>query len=188
MTIDDFGDSGSARARATSTHRVVHERAETRVQGLHRWGIVDLPDAMATARSGIARYRLQVFPPGTNSDELRPLLLLRRWRTSGALGAFALELMASSLLPGWGVQVIILCAYVLILWYAIAASAKLRGATRRLSVARIYAVDDDDSKQKLETLARHLHDLLELDQRLGAGAIGEVEYEARWSRVYRALG
>ncbi len=184
--LDDPG-SAASRPKATSARGAHRERATTPLEGLHRWGIVELPDPIRTARSGIARYSLQVFPPGTNTEELRPLLFLRRWRVGGTIGALGLEMILGSLWPGWDSVVIIVCSYVLVLWYAVAASAKLRRRIRRLAVVRIHAGDDAVNREKLAVLSRYLNDLRRLDERLRTGDIDEVRYEAGWASVYDAI-
>jgi len=159
----------------------------TRIHGIHRWGIVDLPDAANTARSGVARYRLQLFPPGTSADELRPLVQLRRWRSWGLGAAFALEVVAPALIPGWTTVLVIAAVYLVVLGVLLTATARLRSQTGRMNVAVIQVAPDTVGNQRLLELSRLVRAMMDTDAQLCVGAIDAVEYEARWGIVYDEL-
>ena len=82
---------------------------------------------------------------------------------------------------------IIVCTYALILWYAVAASARLRNSTRRMVAVKIYVGDDSANARALGLLKQHVEALLDLDEQRRRGEIDELRYEAGWSAVYDKL-
>ena len=169
---------------------ILHTHAastEQRVHGLHRWGIVELPDSAQTVRSGVARFRLQLFPPGTNAEEVRPLVFLRRWRSYGLAGAIGLEIVAGAVVPGWTSALLIAGVYLAVLIHSLRATKRLRAATRRMNVAVMSVADDHEGKKRLGVLTRRVRALMALDTELAAGGIDLVDYEARWGAIYDDL-
>jgi hypothetical protein len=169
---------------------ILHERpasTEQRVDGLHRWGIVELPDAAQTVRSGVARYRLSLFPPGTNAEEVRPRVLLRRLRGYGLAAAISLEIVAGAVWPGWTSALLIAGVYLAGLTYLLRATQRLRAGTRRMNVAVMSVADDRVGQQRLVALTRVVRALMALDTELAAGGIDLVDYEARWGAAYEEL-
>jgi hypothetical protein len=169
---------------------ILHERpvsTEHRIDGLHRWGIVELPDAAQTVRSGVARYRLSLFPPGTNAEEVRPLIFLRRWRGYGLAGAISLEIIAGAVWPGWTTALLIAGVYLAGLVPALRTTARLRAGTRRMNVAVMNVADDREGQQRLVLLSRLVRALMALDTEFAAGGIDLVDYEARWGAMYDDL-
>lgn len=65
LTNSDTGIRRLARLNPYTEHR--------------RWGSIDLPDPMMVARTGIARYSLSVFAPGTSEVERHELRVAKRW-------------------------------------------------------------------------------------------------------------
>src|ERR1019366_1105017 len=102
----------------------------------HRdWGRVDLPDPVRTQRSGIARYRLCVYAPGTTDIERRELTVARRWWLGTASITVTAELLIASGRVGDTAASAIALAGLAVAWYWLARTRTIRHGSRTLQVA-----------------------------------------------------
>lgn len=160
--------------------------ARTPLHSHHAWGRVELPNLADVNRRGWGRYRLTVFPPGTNESERRLLALSQSW-------------------CGWGFAVALICAVVLADLRSLAALLGLgvvylaglvatRALTRRVRselrvVSAIVTCLAGESRLvgQPELFRRSLERLEQLDAESRAGRLSPVQFEAGWSAVYSAL-
>jgi hypothetical protein len=154
------------------------------LDGAHPWGSYDA----AVGRHGVRRYRLIVYPPGTNVTLQRLARLWREWPITGAaIILLAVILLGNVVAAPETVLAIAVTAYV-----GVGALLVLRAGPARVPVRSMSIVltpgstDPRDGRRYLEwqSLAQML---TRADRALTAGAISPVEHEAIWWHAYDRL-
>jgi hypothetical protein len=140
------------------------------------------------ARYGVTRYRLVVFPPGISTAQRRMLKLWRTWPLWGPTLWVGLQIagaavgMPETALIGGSMLVIATGAMI----FALAGDTRLQVRSLwAVSIAGYGNCEADERCTLLRVLARNL-DRADMD--LEEGRISPAEHEARWWRVYDALG
>jgi hypothetical protein len=152
------------------------------------WGSFETNDPASARRSGMTRYHLEVFPPGTNSDERRGLHRFRQWRLWGALAAIVGEFTIGSTSHSWQVPLYIAVVYLVGLMIGLRLTNRLRRSIHTLYVATILAGGSTFVEGDLELLQSCVTELDTLDRGRRDGVIGPVEYETGWARLYARIG
>lgn len=139
-------------------------------------------------RFGATRYRLVVFPPGIDSRQRRMLRLWRAWPLWGAALWVVLQIagaaagMPETALIGGTMLVIATGA----LTFALTGDLRLQVRSLwAISMAGYSHADVDEGCALLRALA---HTLDRADMELEEDRISPAEHEARWWRVYDAMG
>jgi MFS family permease len=151
------------------------------------WGGLEVSDPVSARRSGMTRYRLEIFPPGTNADERRGLLRFRQWRLWGALVALVGSFLIEAWLPGWQWPLYVAVAYVAGLIIGLHLTSDLRRATRTLTVATIALGGSTYVEGDLGLLESCVTELEELDSDRRGGSVTPLAYELAWSGLYGRL-
>jgi hypothetical protein len=147
------------------------------------WGHIDMPDMVSVARSGLARYRLSVYPPGTSETERHELVLARCWWIGGGFAALLGELILISLGRGLTEAASIALIWAAGAFYGLSRTTTIRHGTRVLSVVvmatsprEIFGDRDlyNECCIRLGALEEHEH----------RERLNPVEYEAIWADVY----
>lgn len=140
------------------------------------------------ARFGVTRFRLVVFPPGISTAHRRMLKVWRAWPMWGAALWVGLQIGGSMV----GMPAAALIGGTMLVIATGAMTFALTGETR-LQVRSLWAVsmagyrhaEVDERYARLRALARTL-DRADMD--LEEDRISPAEHEARWWRVYDAIG
>ncbi|HTY29225.1 MAG TPA: DUF6611 family protein [Mycobacterium sp.] len=140
------------------------------------------------ARFGVTRYRLVVFPPGIDSTQRRILRAWRAWPLWGAALWVALQIGGAAV----GMPETAFIGGTMLVIAAGASTFALIGDLR-LQVRSLWAIsmagyshaDVDEGYALLRAMA---HTLDRADMELEEGRISPAEHEARWWRVYDAIG
>jgi hypothetical protein len=148
------------------------------------WGSLEVSDAATARRSGITRYRLEIFPPGTSSVERRDLLRFRQWRLWGALAALLGEFLVGTIWPGWQGPIYIAAVYVAALLVGLELTKRLRKGIHGVTVATIQALGSTYTEGELELLESCVTDFERIDRERAAGRIDPVQYEGAWAKLY----
>lgn len=152
------------------------------------WGSLDVSDPISAHRSGITRYRLEIFPPGTNSIERRQLRRLRSWRVWAAIAALIGAILIGGWWPGWLGPTFVVALYTVVLAVGLHRTSRLRRATRTVSAALVViggappVIEGD-----FDLLEFCAADLEALDRSRLDGEVTPVDYELEWSRMYQQL-
>jgi hypothetical protein len=150
------------------------------------WGRIDLPDPVRTARSGIARYRLCVYAPGTTDGERRELALARRWWYGSVSLTLGVELVVASGHLGAAAASVVALAGLAVAWYWLARTRTIRGGTRALQVA-VVMVGSREVIGDAALFGQCRRELAVMDHAMGLGTTTPVEMEATWAAVYERL-
>jgi hypothetical protein len=151
------------------------------------WGRLDLPDPVRMARSGIARYRLSVYAPGTSDFERYELITAKRWWLGSAAVTLAVELVVAS--ASWGVPVASLGALsgLGVAWYWLARTRSIRHRTRSLTVAVVMIGGPREVIGDPVLFGDCRRQLALVDGHAGAPAMSPVDRETIWAAVYERL-
>jgi hypothetical protein len=180
MSSADNAEAGGFRARSRDPLAYLEP-------GSRAWGGIDITDAVAAHRSGFLRYRLEVLAPGTNATERRDLRIFRRVRLWGAIAALVAEMLAGSIWPGAvGILAIIGC-YLVVVFYWLHRTSRIRRSIRRASIAVVLRGEPGGVIGDFDLFADCVNSLRELDGLSAAGTVSPVAYELSWSRVYSRL-
>jgi hypothetical protein len=156
------------------------------LEGRSAWGTIEVPNLADITRRGWGRYRLTVYPPGTNAAERRRLGFYRAWAGWGALAALLAEIVFADLRSPRALVAIA----VVYLAGAVAGnvrSRRLRAELRQVSVIVTCLAGDTRTIGEPQLLRRSLTRLEELDEASHAGRLGPVQFEAGWAEVYNSL-
>jgi hypothetical protein len=148
------------------------------------WGSLEVSDLATARRSGVTRYRLEIFPPGTNSVERRELLRFRQWRLWGALAALLGEFLVGTIWPGWMGPIYIAVAYIAALMFGLQLTKRLRKSLRGVTVATILAGGSTYTEGEMGLLQSCVADFERLDREYAEGLISPVQYESAWANLY----
>ena len=151
------------------------------------WGDLEVSDVVSARRSGVTRYRLEVFPPGTNAAERLSLRRFRQWRVWGALIALVVIFFVGAWWPGWQGPLYIAAVYIAGLILGLHRTGRLRRATRTVIVASTVLGGTTYVEGDLELLESCVTDLERLDDGRRAGTVNALAYELAWSELYRRL-
>ena len=151
------------------------------------WGSFEANDPLSARRTGMKRYHLEVFPPGTNATERRELRRFRQWRVWGALIALALDFIIASTWRGWQVPLLIAVVYIAGLMIGLQLTKRVRRAIRNVYVATIRVGGSTVVEGDIVELESCVSELETLDRDRSVSAIGPLEYEAAWARIYARL-
>lgn len=156
-------------------------------EGKYRWGTIEAASPVDVGRRGWGRYRLVVFPPGTNSAERRALSFRRRWPLVGAVIGIVAETVLTNFLPIALVTVVVLGGYAAGIIGSFLATRQFHG--RILTVNAVMTVVGGDTRLfgQAGLLNASLATLDELDRALDAGELTEIQYELGWAAVYNAI-
>jgi hypothetical protein len=150
------------------------------------WGRIDLPDPVLTARTGIARYRLRVYPPGTTALERHELSVAKLWwLCSAAITVWAVLLVASAQLGTVAPGVTALAGFA-VAWYWLARTRPIRHGTRALHVA-VVMIGPREVFGDAALFGQCRSMLATADEAMRSGASTPVEREAIWAAVYDLL-
>lgn len=150
------------------------------------WGRLDLPDPMRTARTGIARYRLSVYPPGTTDGERRDLFMAKCWWLASATATLVAELIIAGAQLGGTFAAVLAAAGCSVSGYWLARTRTIRRGTRALQVA-VVMVGHREVVGDAALFGECRLMLTTADRQLHAGASTAVEREMTWSRIYGRL-
>jgi hypothetical protein len=151
------------------------------------WGSFEANDPASARRSGMTRYHLEILPPGTNSTERHQLRRFRQWRLWGALAALAGDFVIGSTWRGWQVPLLIAFVYLVGLAVGLQRTRRLRRAIHSVNVATILAGGSTFVEGDMKLLESCLTELEILDEGRKSSAIGPVEYEVNWTRLYARI-
>jgi hypothetical protein len=151
------------------------------------WGSLEVSDPVSARRSGLTRYRLEIFPPGTNADERRRLHRFRQWRLWGALVALVSSFLIEAWSPGWQWPLYVAVVYIAGLIIGLHLTSGLRRAIRTLTVATISLGGSIYVEGDLGLLERCVTELEELDGDRRDGSVTPLAYELAWSELYERL-
>jgi hypothetical protein len=144
------------------------------------WGSLDIrPD-----RFGAIRYRLVVYPPGSDETQRRRLRVWRGWPLWGALLWIVSEIWLTDLIPPWSALVIATAALFGSGAAALALTGEARTQVRTMRVMVVAGHREATSAaicRRLQTLAEAL---TKADAQRQQGLITAVEHEMAWWRVY----
>jgi hypothetical protein len=157
-------------------------------EGKYRWGTVEAASPVDMGRRGWGRYRLVVFPPGTNSSERQALSFRRRWPLIGAVIGLVAEAVLGSFLPAGLVTIAVLLGYAGGIIVAFVVTRQFRGRLRTVTVVMTMVGGETRVYGQSSLLSSSLATLEELDRAMGAGELTEIEYELGWASVYDAIG
>ena len=144
-------------------------------------------DPASARRSGMTRYHLEVFSPGTNAEERRGLRRFRQWRLWGALAAIVGEFTIGSASHNWQVPLYLAIAYLAGLFIGLQLTKRVRRSIHALYVATTLAGGSRFVEGDLELLESCLTELDALDRDRRDQAISPVEYEAGWARLHARI-
>jgi hypothetical protein len=150
------------------------------------WGRIDLPDPIRTARSGIARYRLSVYPPGTTDFERHELTVAKRWWLGSASVTIAAELVVASAHIGTAAASVVALASLATAWYWLARTRTIRRSTRAVQVA-VVMVGPREIIGDAELFEECRRTLAMMDETEYSGASTPVEREVIWATIYDRL-
>ncbi len=150
------------------------------------WGRIDLPDPVRIARSGIARYHLSVYAPGTSGFERHELVRAKRWWLGSAAVTLAAEFVVSS--ASWGLPIASLVALsgLGVAWYWLARTRTIRRGTRSLRVAVVMIAEPHRVIGDAALFGECCRQLALVDG-AGAPAMSPVDREVIWAAVYERL-
>jgi hypothetical protein len=151
------------------------------------WGSFEANDPVSARRTGMKRYHLEVFPPGTNAIERGQLRRFRQWRVWGALIALTLDFIIASTSRGWQAPLFIAVVYLVGLVIGLQLTRRVRHAVRNVYVATIRLNGSTVVEGDIALLESCLSEFESLDRERRAATIAPVEYEAQWARLYARL-
>jgi len=157
------------------------------LEGHHPWGTLDVPNPIELGRRGWGRYRLRVYPPGTNTAERRALTFHRRWPVAGGIAALFAELIVGTLWAPTATTVIIVAVYAAGIAAGVLGTRRLRHHVRSVSVVVTELEGERHRFGDIALYEASVRHLLELDRRMRAGEIVHVQHEAGWATVYNSL-
>ena len=135
----------------------------------------------------MTRYHLEILPPGTNSTERHQLRRFRQWRLWGALAALAGDFVIGSAWHSWQLPLFFAFAYLAGLIIGLHLTSTLRRAIHTMNVATIVAGGSTFIEGDMKLLESCLTELEALDEDRKTSAIGPVQYEAEWARIYARI-
>lgn len=171
--------SGETSSRAPLLHPYTEDRA---------WGRIDLPDPLVMARTGIARYRLRVFAPGTSDAERRELTVARRWWLGTAVASLLGELIVASAGLDETAAFVVALAGLAVCWYWLARTRTIRRNTRTLRVAVVMAGTPREVIGDAALFGECRRQLALVDDDAHPSGLVPVDREAIWAEVYDRLG
>jgi hypothetical protein len=154
------------------------------LDGAHQWGSFDA----AVGRYGVRRYRLIIYPPGSNAADRRLARLWRGWPLTGAV----LGLLAIMLLGNMAASPDRVLGYPVAAYVGIGALVFLRAGPARLQVRSLSILlmpNRADARERCKYIEWQnlVRMLTRADQMLKTGAISPVEHEATWWEAYERL-
>jgi hypothetical protein len=150
------------------------------------WGRIDLPDPVRTTRSGIARYRLAVYAPGTNDVERHELVVARRWWFADAWITVVAELALAASRVGFGTASVVGLAGLVTAWYWLARTRQIRQGTRTLQVA-VVRLGPREVIGDAALFRECRRELVKMEESVRLGACTPTEREAIWATVYNRM-
>jgi hypothetical protein len=168
-----------ASASAGVTHRA------RRYQSL--WGSFEANDPVSARRSGMKRYHLEVFAPGTDSVERGQLRRFRQWRVWGALIALACDFIIASTWHSWQAPLLIAVVYLAGLMIGLRLTSRVRRGIHSLNVGTILLGGSTIVEGDIALLESCLSEFETLDRERSTSTISPVEYEAEWAHLYARL-
>jgi hypothetical protein len=154
------------------------------VDGLHVWGSIDV----SPSRYGVTRYRLVVFPPGTDTVERRLLRVWRAWPTWGALLWLTTQIVLDAILGAGAALAVSTIAYLGSGAILFGRVNVLRTRVRTLSVVRIAGYTDSHAAAMFAELKRLVAALRHADEQRDRGQLSPAAHEAVVWRVYDRMG
>ena len=157
-------------------------RAQRRLlEGPHPWGVYDV----TAGRSGVAHYRLSVYPPGTNAAERRSLTRARNWPIVGAACALAAIMGLGEAVGPALLTAVVTVVYALGIVWTRSRTRNIRRSIRTLDAVQVHDGIRDVSRGELTLILASVAAFRSLDE--SATRLNEVDYEARWAEIYRTL-
>ena len=153
-----------------------------------QWGRLERPDPMSVARTGIARYRLSVYAPGTSDHERGELVAARRWWLGSTVITLVAEFVVLSSGAGYQSAAVVALGGLAASWYWLARTRRIRRNTRTLRVAVVVAGEPREVIGDATLFAECCRRLAIVDNG-GANAtvISPVDRETIWAEVYERL-
>jgi hypothetical protein len=185
MTMFAFDSPHARRARPAGTER--RSAFLMPYSEFRSWGRLDLPDPVHVARTGIARYRLRVYAPGTNETERRELTIAKRWWFGAAMVTLFGEALLASPASGTPTAPLIALAGLAVAWYWLARTRTIRRNTRTLRVAVVMAGGSREVVGDAALFGECRRQLALVDSGASAPQLTPVESEAIWATVYERL-
>jgi hypothetical protein len=142
---------------------------------------------MMVARTGIARYSLSVFAPGTTEIERHDLRVAKRWWFGTAGVTLLAELIVVSAGLGLTTASVVALAGVAACWYWLARTRNIRRSTRTLHVAIVMAGSPREVIGDAALFGECRRELDRVDGDQSSASLAPVESEAIWSAVYDRL-
>jgi hypothetical protein len=153
------------------------------LDGRHEWGAIDT----SPTRHGVTRYRLVVFPPGTDAVERRLLRAWRAWPTWGLMVWVVAQFLVGTILTPGTAFVASTIAYLAVGAVLFARVAELRTRVRTLSVVQMAGYPDPHSAAVFKELKSLAAALCHADYLRDSGQSSPADHEAAWWRVYDRL-
>lgn len=172
---------GGADQRSFAEHPKQGRRYES------TWGSLEVSDPTSARRSGFTRYRLEIYPPGTNYAERRQLIRFRQWRLWGALAALTGEFMVGTIWSGWQGPLYIAAIYIAGLMLGLQITKRLRRAIHAINVATILVGGSSYVEGDLNLLESCVTEFERLDRERAENRVDPVEYESVWTNLYARL-
>jgi hypothetical protein len=153
------------------------------VDGEFAWGTIERPNAGTMGRTGWGHFRIAVYPPGTNLAERRAMTFARRWPYVGVIVSL---LVAIALNSDWGF-VVGAGVFVAVLLVSRGITSQLRHLTRQIHVSVAVAGGAREVYGDADLFTQTADAFANLDERMLAGDLTPVQYEAGWADIYNAL-
>lgn len=148
------------------------------------WGRIEFPDPVQMARSGMARYRLSVYAPGTSELERKDLVLAKRWWFASALTTILAELGIAATRASFSAAVIVSLAGLAVSWFWLARTRHIRQNTRSLRVVVVMIGSPSHVLGNAALFGECRRKLAHVGEQSTANP---VEREKIWADVYESL-
>lgn len=148
------------------------------------WGSIEV----RPERYGVVRYRLTIYPPGTDMETRRWLTAQEAWCGSGLVCA---TVAAVLLMPAFPPAIALTISGALYLIGGVVIRRRTR--TARRSSRRLFALEfgERSTAEELEHCAcirRAASIMADADSSLRAGELTPVEHEVVWARTFAEVG
>jgi len=151
------------------------------------WGRLDLPDPLHIARTGIARYRISVYAPGTSDLERRELRLAGRWWLGTATFGLAVEVLVAAIAGGVPAALFVALTGAAICFYWLARTRTIRRSTRTLRIAVVRTGGSHEVIGDAALFGECRRQLALLDGEPTSPHLTPLQSETIWAEVYERL-
>jgi hypothetical protein len=162
----------------------LRDAARRMSEGEYRWGRVDVTPP---SRGAIVRYRVCVYPPGTNNVERRALAAHRDWPVLGAVIVLVALTVFGRVISPTPLLIGLVVGYVGVQCFTARFTASLRGRSRTVTATFVNLYDSVETHGDAESVSRVSCEFARLDARFHSGELTPARYELAWSSVFAGL-